>query len=82
MRMKRKQIYLEPETEKTLSELAVVKGTSEAAIIREAIAKYLVTARKDVDKSENPLYRIVGLGEGKKDGALNHDKYLYGEDQD
>lgn len=28
-------------------------------------------------EEDNPLLRIVGLGEGRPDGSENHDKYLY-----
>jgi predicted DNA-binding antitoxin AbrB/MazE fold protein len=33
-----------------------------------------------VDEKDDPLAAVIGIGEsGRKDGAENHDKYIYGK---
>jgi predicted DNA-binding protein len=76
VRMQRTQIYLDPELASSLDRLAAQRGTSRAAIIREA-ARRLVN-----DANEAPFGSILDLaGIGRdKDGATDvaerHDEYL------
>ncbi len=81
--MRRKQIYLDEKSEASLKKLALLKKTSEASLIREAIHKFLAEVERKQYTKQNPLYRIVGLCErGRADAAENHDRYLYREDKD
>ena len=80
--MKRKQIYLDEAQERAIKRLAARRGVSEALIIREAMAKYLVDADSGEDASvppeDDPLLGILGIGKpGVTDGSVNHDYYLY-----
>lgn len=65
--MKKTSIYLEPEVDRALGQKAAARGTTKAAVIREALAKAA---------GENP--RPVGLGvfSGPPDLSRNVDGYL------
>jgi hypothetical protein len=81
--MKRKQIYIAPEQEEALQEIAYKQGVPVSHVIREAVAAYIVDQREvSVERPEDhPLWQLVGLlddPEVPPDGALNHDHYLYG----
>jgi hypothetical protein len=73
----RKQIYLTPEQNEDLKTLAMMRGTSEAAIIREALSDY-VTREKEKAAKQDPLAEIIGSGMSKyPDSVKRHDYYLY-----
>jgi hypothetical protein len=80
MPLKRKQIYLDSESERRIRKLARATGLSEAEHIRRAIASYV----SDFPQSEigqHPLIQMIGICNSKTgptDAAVNHDKYLYG----
>jgi hypothetical protein len=81
--MKRKQIYIAEAQEQALKELAEERGVAESYLIREAVAAYLVDQEEvSVERPEDhPLWGLVGIvddPEAPADGALNHDRYLYG----
>ena len=81
--MQRKQIYLDEETRRAIEKLAVVRGVSESSIIREAIAQYVVKEEQRAGAENNPLVKLIGIGEGSRpDAAENHDRYLYQEDKE
>ena len=76
--MRRKQIYLDETSERSLKRLAARTGRSEASHVREALQRYLGS---DTPLDEDPLERLIGLVEeadGPDDVAQNHDHYLYG----
>lgn len=76
--MRRKQIYLDEASERSLKRLAARTGRSEAAHVREALQRYLGS---DTPLDDDPLERLIGLVEdadGPDDVAVNHDLYLYG----
>lgn len=76
--MRRKQIYLDETSERSLKRLAARTGRSEASHIREALRQYLGSGTAPDD---DPLERLIGLVEdahGPDDVAENHDHYLYG----
>jgi plasmid stability protein len=76
--MKRKQLYLEEETDRALKRLAARTGRSEAFHVREALRRYLDGPSEE---GADPLLRLIGLvddPEGPDDVAVNHDHYLYG----
>ena len=62
----RKQIYITPEQNKDLKVLALMKGTSEAAIIREALSSYVADKKEKVAEGD-PLEDLIGLGTGNTD---------------
>ncbi|MBI3989004.1 MAG: CopG family transcriptional regulator [candidate division NC10 bacterium] len=79
--LKRKQIYLDAESDRRLKQLALATKTSEAEHIRRAVRAYLAnTGGKDEEK--DPLLALIGLcddPEGPRDASVNHDAYLYGK---
>ncbi len=80
--MRRKQLYLDEETDRAFKRVAVRTGRSEAWHIREALRSYL---GNEARTSADPLERLIGLVEdenGAKDMAVNHDHYLYGAPRD
>lgn len=80
-------VRLPHEDLKALKLRAVEEGKSMGQTLREILARGLVTtptssippAEKRLGK-KNPLSGVARLGtSGVRDGALNHDKYLYGK---
>ncbi|MGE5586351.1 MAG: CopG family transcriptional regulator [Bacillota bacterium] len=61
--MKRKQIYLDDESDGLLKKWAALKGGSEASIVREAVAGYLdeLELRRQENAPDDPLACLVGL---------------------
>ena len=79
--LKRKQIYLDEESDRALKSLAIVTKVSESEHIRRAIKKYVVKQKGDIPK-EDPLQRLIGLCDnpaGPTDASVHHDRYLYGK---
>ena len=80
MPLKRKQIYLDTVNNRRIEQLARATGLSEAEHIRRAIASY-VADRPDAKGTETPLLEMIGICDNKsgpRDGAVHHDRYLYG----
>ena len=81
MPLKRKQIYLDPASDKSLKKLSRVTRLSEAEHIRRALVQYLERIRPASSaEDEDPLLRLIGVcktAPKQLDAALNHDKYLY-----
>jgi len=81
MSLKRKQIYLDVESDRRIRKIARATGLSEAEHIRRAIASY-VSALPESKETEHPLIQMIGICDNKagpKDAAIHHDKYLYGK---
>ena len=79
--LKRKQIYLDEESDRALKSLAVATKVSESEHIRRAIKKYVVRYKNKITE-EDPLEKLIGLCDdpaGPTDASVNHDKYLYGK---
>ncbi len=77
--MKRKQIYLDEDSDRSLKHLAHSTKTSEAELIRKAVKDYLSKYRRK-SPVKDPLLDLIGLcdnSKGPKDSSLHHDKYLY-----
>jgi thymidylate kinase len=77
--MKRKQLYLDEDTDRALKRLATRTGRSEASHVREALRRHI--ERHDERADEDPLLRLIGLvdePDGPDDVSVNHDHYLYG----
>lgn len=67
------QIYLEPQQDYVLGNLAKKKGISKAEIIRKSLDKFL----RKIPLKEDPGMGLIGLGSsGKGNLSDNHDKYL------
>lgn len=74
--MVRTQIYLEEDQHRILNDLADAQQRTMAALIREALAEYLVRRSAETD----PLLDLFGLGaSGISDGAVEHDRDIYGD---
>lgn len=74
--MRRTQIYLDEDLHQELQRLAAAEGLSAAAVIREALRRYLaeVTSRLD-----DPIISMIGTVSGlPRDAAAEHDRDLYG----
>ncbi|MEW6326661.1 MAG: CopG family transcriptional regulator [Thermodesulfobacteriota bacterium] len=80
--LKRKQIYIDEESDRALKSLASSTKTSESEHIRKAIKDYL--AKKGVTRPQkDPLLKVIGLCDnpvGPNDASIHHDKYLYGKE--
>lgn len=81
--MRRKQIYLDEESEQGLKTIALRDGCSEASLIRDAVRLFLAQEERQApDSDENPLLGMIGLVKrGRRDAAANHDNYLYRRDR-
>ena len=78
--LKRKQIYLDLESDRRIGKLARATGLSGAEHIRRAVAAY-VADLPDARGPRHPLMDMTGLCDarsGPKDAAVHHDSYLYG----
>ncbi len=79
--LKRKQIYLDEESDRALKMLALTTNISEAEHIRRAVKKY-IAKQKGKMSQEDPLQELIGLcdkPDGPTDASIHHDKYLYGK---
>lgn len=81
--MKRKQIYIDPDQEYEIKQLAERRGVSESLVIRDAVAAYLVEqSAPAIERLEDhPLLRLAGIVDDPKvptDSSANLDHYLYG----
>lgn len=75
--VERTQIYLDEELKEGLRAVAEREGRSLAAVLRDAAAEYI--SRRESGEESDPLLALIGIGGGSnKDGALDHDRYLYG----
>lgn len=81
--MKRKQIYLDEDSEQRLKTEAMRRGRSEASLIREAVRRFLAEEERALpNHAENPLLGMIGIvRKGRPDAAVNHDRYLYRGDE-
>lgn len=74
--MRRTQIYLEEAADRQLRELAAAEGRSAAALIRDAVDRYL-SERQAL--ATDPILDMVGTVDGlPRDAAAAHDRDLYG----
>lgn len=86
-KLERKQVYLDPGSDKRLKEWAARKGVSEAFLIREAVNDYLAKLEQrdpDGTRQTDPLRRLVGMYQGgiPADLAIHHDQYLRESEDD
>ena len=77
--MRRTQIYLEEEQSQRLYELAAAQRRSAAAVVREAVDRYL--AEVDDTPDDSPIWEFVGSVKNlPPDAAEKHDRDLYGRE--
>ena len=73
-KMKRTQIYLEPELDEDLRRVAARRGVSKAQLLREGAYRIL---REDMAAEEDSLLAIIGLGHSEPGRVSEeHDEYL------
>ena len=75
-RMRRTQIYLEPDLTEALDQLARRRGTSKANLLRLAARRFL--EQEQVDRqTEDPILGLIGLGNaGPSRVSEEHDQVL------
>lgn len=79
--LKRKQVYLDEESDRALKSLALATRISESEHIRRAIKRY-IARQKGKMAEEDPLRQLIGLcdkPDGPTDASIHHDRYLYGK---
>ncbi|MBW1796509.1 MAG: CopG family transcriptional regulator [Deltaproteobacteria bacterium] len=79
--LKRKQIYLDEESDRALKRLALATKISEAEHIRRAVKKY-IAKQKAKRREADPLRKLIGLcdkPDGPTNASIHHDRYLYGK---
>jgi metal-responsive CopG/Arc/MetJ family transcriptional regulator len=80
--MVRKQIYLEEALIEQIREIAEKDNISQSEVIRESIRDFI---RKKLVSGEarNPLLEMIGMVDSDiTDGSVNHDKCIYGIEED
>lgn len=78
-RMRRTQIYLEPQLSTALDELARRRGTTRADLIRQAARRLLREEQAEAQiMDDDPLLQMIGAfkSDGPGDTAVEHDRYL------
>lgn len=83
----RLQAYFPKETYKRLRQKSIQLGVSMAEVIRQAVQEYLDDGgQHETPHPEDPIWRLPDLAEtygrsSLRDGAENHDRYIYDEDK-
>jgi metal-responsive CopG/Arc/MetJ family transcriptional regulator len=76
----RKQIYITKELNQRLRQSAAWEGSTESAIIREALEEYLTQEqRRNTPKDQNPILQMIGMFEGDqscRDVSSNIEEHL------
>lgn len=79
--VKRTQIYLDEDLDAELRAAATFEGRSAAAVIREAVRRYLDQRAEERGAIEDPFADVIGaFAGGPSDAAARHDAYTYGTD--
>jgi hypothetical protein len=73
----RTQIYLTKNQHNYLKEKAAKYKTSMAEVLRNIIDKE-IEKEYEID-ADDPIFKLAkeGIHTGRKDGSVNHDKYIY-----
>jgi len=74
--MRRMQVQLTDDQEQEVRRLASRSGRSVAAVIREAIDRYVLPAQRNETRRVMALAGKYSDREGATDVARNHDRYL------
>ncbi len=79
--MHRTNMYVDNDLHEALRQAAVIEGRSAAAIIRDALRRYLQERERPL--ASDPFRDLIGaFSSGRNDTALHHDHYLYNADVD
>ena len=73
--LKRKQIYLDEESDRALKTLAIATNISESEHIRRAVKSYISDQEGKVSEND-PLRKLIGLcdkPDGPTDASIHHD---------
>ena len=74
---KRTQVYFPEKLYRDVQKKAKAESKSVAAIVREAVQKYI--AEKEIDWENDPILKLAGIMKtGTTDLSINHDHYIYG----
>jgi len=74
---KRTQVYFSEKMYRDVQKRARVESKSVAAVVREAVQKYIT--EKEIDWENDPILKLAGIMKtGATDLSLNHDHYIYG----
>lgn len=74
---KRTQVYFPEKLYRDVQKRAKTESKSVAAVVREAVQKYL--AKNEIDPARDPFINAAGFIEsGATDMSVNHDHYIYG----
>jgi hypothetical protein len=79
--LKRKQIYLDEESDRVLKLRAIETKISELEHIRRAVANY-ITKQKTSIAEKDPIREIIILCDsphGPTNASIHDDRYLYGK---
>jgi predicted DNA-binding protein len=78
---KRTQVYFPKEVYRRIEKKARKESKSSAAVIREAVERYLEEER-DIDWENDPIFKLAGIFASEEgDLSVNHDHYLYGAEK-
>ncbi|NOX63071.1 MAG: hypothetical protein GXP42_14180 [Chloroflexi bacterium] len=79
--MKRMQLILETWQHEWLAQEAKKSGVSMSALVRQMLTEG-IERRQNEGLDEDPLWGVIGLGEGPEDGVTseNLDEFLYNID--
>jgi hypothetical protein len=80
--MIRTQVYLPQDLYAELQSRSADEGVPMAEHIREALRRYLAEPAGGVLGPDDPLWTLVGAGEGPVDGSAEHDRDLYDHSSD
>ncbi|HAR46527.1 MAG: hypothetical protein A2X56_13635 [Nitrospirae bacterium GWC2_57_13] len=74
---KRTQVYFPEKLYRDVQKRAQEESKSVAAVVREAVEKYL--SDREIDWENDPIFKLEGIcSSGLTDLSVNHDYYLYG----
>lgn len=78
---KRTQVYFPEKLYRDVQKRAKEESKSVAAVVREAVEKYL--SDREIDWENDPIFKAVGfIKSDVSDLSENHDLYLYGREKD
>mgnify|MGYP001593677672 CR=1 FL=1 len=78
---KRTQVYFPKDVYRRIEKKARKEAKSSAAIIREAVLRYLEEER-EIDWENDPIFKLAGIiASDEGDLSVNHDHYLYGAER-
>ena len=76
----RTQVYFPKDVYRRIEKKANKESKSSAAVVREAVERYLAKEnKKEIDWDNDPFFKAAGFFASEEgDLSVNHDHYLYG----